>query len=187
MQKDIENWYASWFKTPFYHILYKDRNDQEARFFMDGLTSFLNLPSGSEILDLACGKGRHARYLNELGFDVTGVDLSPESIAYETDVENFPQINDEPLLPDPKPTAVEINGKMVLVDRVIEGALCNDKWSGTVYVACSLQVLAWEEEPLFLKDCQLDIESGTVVYVASHNDSPYYKGCSCHTGEQVIE
>jgi SAM-dependent methyltransferase len=88
MQKDIENWYASWFNTPFYHILYKDRNEKEARFFMDGLTTFLNLPLGSEILDLACGKGRHARYLNELGFDVTGVDLSPESIAYAKRFEN---------------------------------------------------------------------------------------------------
>ena len=88
MQKDIENWYASWFNTPFYHILYKDRDHQEARVFMDNLTAFLNLPSRSEILDLACGRGRHAQYLNELGFDVTGVDLSPENIAYAKKYEN---------------------------------------------------------------------------------------------------
>jgi SAM-dependent methyltransferase len=31
---------------------------------------------------LACGKGRHAVYLSQHGYDVTGVDLSPESIAY---------------------------------------------------------------------------------------------------------
>jgi SAM-dependent methyltransferase len=89
MQKDIENWYTSWFNTPFYHILYKDRGHQEARIFMDKLTAFLKLPSRSEILDLACGKGRHARYLNQLGFDVTGVDLSPESIAYAKRYENL--------------------------------------------------------------------------------------------------
>ncbi len=88
MQKDIENWYASWFNTPFYHILYKDRDHLEASIFMDNLTAFLKLPSGSEILDLACGKGRHARYLNKLGFHVTGVDLSPESIAYAKRYEN---------------------------------------------------------------------------------------------------
>jgi len=88
MQKDIENWYTSWFNTPYYHILYKDRDHQEASIFMDNLTSFLNLPYRSEILDLACGKGRHARYLNKLGFYVTGVDLSPESIAYAKRYEN---------------------------------------------------------------------------------------------------
>jgi SAM-dependent methyltransferase len=33
------------------------------------------------LLDLACGKGRHAIYLSEQGYDVTGLDLSAESIA----------------------------------------------------------------------------------------------------------
>ena len=88
MQKDTENWYASWFNTPFYHILYKDRDHNEAGLFMDNLTSFLQLSEHSEILDLACGKGRHAQYLNNLGFDVTGVDLSPESIAFAKRFEN---------------------------------------------------------------------------------------------------
>ncbi len=32
-------------------------------------------------MDLACGKGRHAIYLNQLGFDVIGADLSENSIA----------------------------------------------------------------------------------------------------------
>ena len=76
MLKDIENWYASWFDTPFYHILYKNRDDKEAGVFMKTLTSFLNLRPQAEILDLACGRGRHSIYLNKLGFKVTGVDLS---------------------------------------------------------------------------------------------------------------
>jgi cyclopropane fatty-acyl-phospholipid synthase-like methyltransferase len=33
---------------------------------------------------LACGKGRHSIYLNQLGFDVLGVDLSENSIAIAT-------------------------------------------------------------------------------------------------------
>jgi SAM-dependent methyltransferase len=33
-----------------------------------------------EILDLGCGKGRHALFLAMLGFNVTAVDLSPEGI-----------------------------------------------------------------------------------------------------------
>ena len=75
------NWFASWFDTPYYHILYKERNYREAQIFMDNLTHYLNLPEKAKVLDLACGKGRHAIYLNQLGFDVTGVDLSENSIA----------------------------------------------------------------------------------------------------------
>ncbi|MDN3723403.1 methyltransferase domain-containing protein [Aequorivita sp. SDUM287046] len=82
MQKDKTNWYASWFNTPYYHILYKDRNHREAALFMNALTNFLKLEKNDSILDLACGKGRHAKYLYKQGFDVTGVDLSEESIAF---------------------------------------------------------------------------------------------------------
>ncbi len=75
------NWFESWFDTEYYHILYKERNDEEAQLLMDNLTHYLNLPEEAKILDLACGKGRHAIYLNSLGFDVTGADLSENSIA----------------------------------------------------------------------------------------------------------
>lgn len=80
MQKEANNWFASWFDTPYYHILYKERNYREAQVFMDNLTHYLNLPEKAKVLDLACGKGRHAIYLNQLGFDVLGVDLSENSI-----------------------------------------------------------------------------------------------------------
>lgn len=83
-----KNWYSSWFDTPYYHILYKDRGDQEARTFMKNLISFLKLSPGSTILDLACGRGRHSVFLNKLGYDVTGVDLSENSIAYAKQFEN---------------------------------------------------------------------------------------------------
>lgn len=88
MQKDTENWYSSWFDTPYYHILYKNRDFKEAGDFMENLTTFLKLPKHAEILDLACGKGRHAKYLNDLGYSVTGVDLSPKSIAFAKQFEN---------------------------------------------------------------------------------------------------
>jgi SAM-dependent methyltransferase len=79
--KSTGNWYTSWFDTPYYHILYKDRNYREAQVFMDNLTHYLNLPEKAKVLDLACGKGRHSIYLNQLGFTVLGADLSENSIA----------------------------------------------------------------------------------------------------------
>ncbi|WP_035648621.1 MULTISPECIES: class I SAM-dependent methyltransferase [unclassified Flavobacterium] len=80
-ERNTENWFSSWFDTPYYHILYKDRNYREAQIFMDNLTHYLNLPEKAKVLDLACGKGRHSIYLNQLGFDVLGADLSENSIA----------------------------------------------------------------------------------------------------------
>ena len=82
MQKEDTSWFASWFDSPYYHVLYKDRDDSEAADFMDRLTQYLHLHPSSKILDLACGKGRHSRYLSSLGYDVTGVDLSTQSITF---------------------------------------------------------------------------------------------------------
>ncbi|KVV16075.1 bifunctional 2-polyprenyl-6-hydroxyphenol methylase/3-demethylubiquinol 3-O-methyltransferase UbiG [Flavobacterium sp. TAB 87] len=78
---ETETWFSSWFDTPYYHILYKDRNYREAQIFMDNLTHYLNLPEKAKVLDLACGKGRHSIYLSQLGFNVLGADLSENSIA----------------------------------------------------------------------------------------------------------
>ncbi|WP_339609802.1 methyltransferase domain-containing protein [uncultured Planktosalinus sp.] len=88
MQKLNESWFSSWFDTPYYHILYKDRDYKEAEHFMKKLTGYLKLSKGDSILDLACGRGRHSISLNKLGFDVTGVDISPASIVYAKDFEN---------------------------------------------------------------------------------------------------
>lgn len=82
------------------------------------------------------------------------------------------------------PGMVSIGGKMIWVDKVVAGPLCSDSWKGIVYVSCDAQVAGWEEEPLFFKGCNLEIEPGTVVYVGAHYDTAYYNGCSCHTGEQ---
>lgn len=88
MDNNASKWFKSWFDTPFYHILYKDRDDTEAHAFMDTLTNYLNIPEHGTILDLACGKGRHARYLNKMGYDVTGIDLSESSIDFAKQFEN---------------------------------------------------------------------------------------------------
>ncbi len=74
------SWYREWFDTPFYHILYKHRDEGEAKVFLENLTHYLALPKSSKLLDIPCGKGRHAHILHELGYDVTGLDLSANNI-----------------------------------------------------------------------------------------------------------
>ena len=81
-------WFESWFDSKYYHILYSKRNDLEAKKFVGKLMKTLALPKGASLLDVACGRGRHARNLNELGYDVTGIDLSKQSIFYAKAFEN---------------------------------------------------------------------------------------------------
>lgn len=85
-----------------------------------------------------------------------------------------------PELEDIEPQAIIINRQEILVDRVITGPVCNDTWSGTVYLTCDIQVPAWEEDPFFWQDCNLNIEDGTVVIVEAHKNKEYTDGCSCH-------
>lgn len=91
----MAEWFEDWFDTKYYHILYKDRDFSEAETFLSSLLRQVNLPPEAKILDLACGKGRHSIYLNSLGFDVVGADLSAASIAeakqHESDKLSFVQ------------------------------------------------------------------------------------------------
>jgi SAM-dependent methyltransferase len=75
-------WFTEWFDSPYYHILYKKHDEQDAQRSIDQFLHCLDLPAGARLLDLACGKGRHSRYLASCGFDVTGLDISPNSIEF---------------------------------------------------------------------------------------------------------
>jgi len=54
-----------------------ERDRQEAA----RLVELLGLPTGSRILDVPCGQGRHAHLLAENGFDVDGLDYSNDLLA----------------------------------------------------------------------------------------------------------
>lgn len=73
-------WFKDWFNSPYYHQLYFNRDVQEAATFIDALINHLKPTAGALMLDIACGKGRHAFQLAQKGFDVTGIDLSEDSI-----------------------------------------------------------------------------------------------------------
>ncbi len=75
-------WFSEWFDSPYYHRLYRERDQPEAQRLLDNLVSWLRLKPGARVLDLACGRGRYSLELRRRGFDVTGVDLAPASIAH---------------------------------------------------------------------------------------------------------
>jgi SAM-dependent methyltransferase len=73
-------WFKDWFNSPYYHQLYFNRDEKEAAAFIDKLIDYLKPATATTMLDVACGKGRHSIHLAEKGFDVTGIDLSEDSI-----------------------------------------------------------------------------------------------------------
>jgi SAM-dependent methyltransferase len=83
-----KEWFESWFDSPYYHILYEDRDRDEAQLFIDNLLRFLKPQPHARMLDVACGRGRHAIYLNNMGYDVDAFDLSESNIAYDKQFEN---------------------------------------------------------------------------------------------------
>ncbi len=82
------DWFREWFDSPYYHQLYFGRDENEAAGLINRLLSLLKPPQGSAMLDVACGRGRHSRILASHGYDVTGFDLAPESIAFARQFEN---------------------------------------------------------------------------------------------------
>ena len=81
-------WYKQWFNSVYYHKLYFHRDEAEAQRFIQNLLQHLQPPTESRMLDVACGRGRHARFLAAKGFDVTGIDLSADSIAFAKQAES---------------------------------------------------------------------------------------------------
>jgi SAM-dependent methyltransferase len=85
---ESKEWFSTWFDSPYYHILYAKRDENEAAAFIASLQQKLHLASGSRVLDAACGKGRHAITLQHLGFSVDAFDLSPSNIEAAQVFEN---------------------------------------------------------------------------------------------------
>lgn len=89
-----DNWYKSWFNTKDYLDLYKHRDSHDALKIVSLIFDNIELPKGSNVLDLACGAGRHSVLFAKKGLMVTGIDLSAflikqAKIHLEKDYINF--------------------------------------------------------------------------------------------------
>lgn len=66
-----QTWWNERFKTRSLHLLQHEHCLEE---------DLIHFPSKGKILDLACGDGRNAIYLAQLGYDVTAIDFSSEAL-----------------------------------------------------------------------------------------------------------
>ena len=74
-------WYEDWFDRDEYELVYQERDDQEARRCVDLIERIVEPAAGADILDMGCGRGRHALELGRRGYHVRGVDLSERAIT----------------------------------------------------------------------------------------------------------
>ena len=76
------DWFKDWFNSVYYHQLYFNRDEAEAAGFIRLLLEHLALAPSAQLVDVACGRGRHAKIMAAAGFETTGIDLSAENIAF---------------------------------------------------------------------------------------------------------
>lgn len=74
------NWFEKWFNSPLYEKLYSHRNTDDAAKLAGIIEEVIPVRTHSDLLDLACGRGRHSILLAKKGYDVTGIDLSETAI-----------------------------------------------------------------------------------------------------------
>lgn len=75
-----QEWFETWFDTPYYHILYENRDVKEAEEFLNTLLHYLKLPAEANVLDAGCGNGRYSVFLADKGYNAVGIDLSWKNI-----------------------------------------------------------------------------------------------------------
>ena len=76
------DWFDGYFEEEWLDEIALHIPEERTRSEVDFVLERLGLGPGAKVLDVACGHGRHSLELARRGFDVTGVDLSPRSIAF---------------------------------------------------------------------------------------------------------
>ena len=74
-------WFKDWFETEEYLNVYRHRNESDAEDLINLIINNISLPKSSEVLDMACGTGRHSILLAKKGFKVSAVDLSKNMLS----------------------------------------------------------------------------------------------------------
>ena len=105
---------------------------------VDFIIKNLNLTGKERVLDLACGFGRHSLELARRGFDVTGIDITPEYVVFASDQALREHLNAHFLCEDIR--QLHYMGEFDVVLNMADGAigyLENDEEKQTIFEVMS--------------------------------------------------
>lgn len=80
-QLDEQPWYTGFFDDDYLRVFGPVLPAERTAAEVNGAVELLELAPGARLLDLCCGQGRHAVPLAQLGYRVTGLDLSRALLA----------------------------------------------------------------------------------------------------------
>ncbi|MBU0473029.1 MAG: class I SAM-dependent methyltransferase [Bacteroidetes bacterium] len=91
----MKEWYKDWFDSDFYLKVYSHRDKSDAEKLLKLILNNISLPPNANILDAACGNGRHSNNFSQLGYNVVGFDLSKSllKVAQKNKLINNSKIN----------------------------------------------------------------------------------------------
>ncbi len=75
-------WSQNWVNSPYYHIIYSQKNDDTAELFIDNRCSNLKPTKKVKIVDIAFWRGGQAIYFNKKSYGVTGTNISLSTINF---------------------------------------------------------------------------------------------------------
>ncbi|HIF6044081.1 class I SAM-dependent methyltransferase [Vibrio parahaemolyticus] len=140
---------------------------------------FLDLcdrPKQGKLLELGCGEGHHCRAFQKLGFEVTGIDISPTAIAWAKE----------------KAKATGIEGKYYTADLTVESFQLPERYDVVIDGNC-LHCIIGADRAIFLDHVYRNLSESGVFFVSSlcskdetYRDSSPYRHIASQSG-LVIE
>ncbi|MCX8940562.1 class I SAM-dependent methyltransferase [Vibrio parahaemolyticus] len=140
---------------------------------------FLDLcdrPKQGKLLELGCGEGHHCRAFQKLGFEVTGIDISPTAIAWAKK----------------KAKATGIEGKYYTADLTVESFQLPERYDVVIDGNC-LHCIIGADRAIFLDHVYRNLSESGVFFVSSlcskdetYRDSSPYRHIASQSG-LVIE
>jgi SAM-dependent methyltransferase len=153
----MAEWFEEWFNTEEYLNVYRHRNDADAEKLVNLILNNIDLGSKADVIDLACGAGRHSILFAEKGFNVTAVDLS------------------ENLLNVARKTAGELNLKIDFVNADLRNFCITSKFDLAVNLFTSFGYFKNDEENFSLFSDAFDLLNDKGYFVIDYFNTNYIR------------
>lgn len=153
----MAEWFEEWFNTEEYLNVYRHRNEEDAENLFSLITNNISLNTGSKVLDLACGAGRHSILFAKNGFDVTAVDISDN------------------LLEVAKKSAVELGLKISFVKSDLRKLCLDEKFNLIINLFTSFGYFESDEENRKVIKTAAEHLAGNGYFVLDYFNITYLK------------